>query len=94
MKAANDILGKNLGSLKGKTVRNTRAYAKINIQPVPSEILEVHKNITLTIKIIFVNKIPFLVTTSRSLNFCFEPASSVFGHGKSKYDKLITSWSD
>ena len=33
-KAANDILGKNLGSIKGKTVHNKQSHVKNNIEPV------------------------------------------------------------
>ena len=33
------------------------------------EILSIHRDITLAIDIMFINKIPFLVTTSRNLKF-------------------------
>ena len=42
---------------------------KINILPVLDDILKLHKHVTLAIDVMFVNKIPFLITTSRNLHF-------------------------
>jgi hypothetical protein len=67
--AANDIFGKNLGSIKGKTVHRPNPHVNTNILPVPNDIMSLHKKVTLAIDIMFVNKIPFLVTTSRKLHF-------------------------
>ena len=68
-KTANDILGKNLGSLKGKTVHKKQKHVKTNILPVPPDILKIHKEVTLGVDIMFVNKIPFLITISRNIHF-------------------------
>ena len=40
-----------------------------NIDPVPRDVLRFHRDITLCVDIMFVNKIPFLTTLSRSLKF-------------------------
>ena len=69
VKAANNIFGKNLGSLKGKTVHSKQSHVQTNIQPVPPEILKLHKQVTIAIDLMFVNNIPFLVTISRRLRF-------------------------
>ena len=66
---ATDIFGKNLGSLKGKTVHRPNAHVQTGIAPVPHEILSRHQNVTLAIDIMFVNKIPFLITVSRNIKF-------------------------
>ena len=66
---ATDIFGPNLGSLKGKTVHRPSPHVQAGIAPVPPEILARHHDITLAIDIMFVNKIPFLVTVSRNLKF-------------------------
>eukprot|EP00980_Cylindrotheca_fusiformis_P013967 scaffold3632_cov158-Cylindrotheca_fusiformis.AAC.1 len=67
--AADDIFGTNIGSLKGKTVHRPNPHVQAGVDPVPPEILQVHRSVILAIDIMFVNKIPFLVTTSRNLHF-------------------------
>ena len=54
--AANDIFGKNLGSIKGKTVHRPNPHVNTNILPVPNDIMSLHKQVTLAIDIMFVNK--------------------------------------
>jgi Reverse transcriptase (RNA-dependent DNA polymerase) len=67
--AAEDIFGPNLGSLKGKTVRHKNDRVESLVADVPYDIIKVHKDVTLCFDIMFVNKIAFLVTVSRSLRF-------------------------
>jgi hypothetical protein len=67
--AAEDIFGPNLGSLKGKTVRRDNDRVKSLVADVPFDIIKAHKDVTLCFDIMFVNKIAFLVTVSRSLRF-------------------------
>jgi hypothetical protein len=67
--AAEDIFGPNLGSLKGKTVRNKNDHVPSLVADVPFDIIKTHRNVTLWFDIMFVNKIAFLVTVSRSLRF-------------------------
>jgi hypothetical protein len=68
--AAEDIFGPSLACLKGKTVRRSSpAVVHFEAEPVPPAILERHRDVTLAIDIMFVNKIPFLVTISRYLKF-------------------------
>jgi len=69
VRVANDIFGANLGSLKGKTVHRPNPHVQAGIAPVPPDILSRHRDVTLAIDIMFVNKIPFLVTVSRALKF-------------------------
>ena len=69
IKAANDILGKNLGALKGKTASKKQAHTKTNILLVPSDILKIHKQVTLCVDLMFVNKVPFLIIVSQCLWF-------------------------
>ena len=64
-----DIFGRNLGSVKGKTPRSAAEHVPAGIDPVPPEILEVHRHVTLSIDIMYVNKIPFLTTISQNLRF-------------------------
>jgi hypothetical protein len=67
--AAYKIWGPSVAALKGKMVRKKPEPVKTDIVPIPKEIHELHKEVTLTINIIFVNKIPFFVTLSRVLYF-------------------------
>ena len=54
---AKDIYGPNLGSLKGKTVDRPNPHVSTGVDPVPHEILKLHKSITICIDIMFINKI-------------------------------------
>ena len=66
---ANKIWGKNIAALKGKTVRKTPRHVVTNIIAVPKEIRDLHRYITISIDVFFVNKIPFLITLSRKICF-------------------------
>jgi hypothetical protein len=67
--AAEDILGPNVGSLKGKTVRRGEAHVPTSHEMVPHRIMERYRDVTLCIDIMFVNQIPFLVTIARDIKF-------------------------
>jgi len=67
---AEDILGPNLGSLKGKTTCRKPARVKINtLDNLPDGMLEEHGNLTLAVDIMYIKKIPFVVTLSRAIRF-------------------------
>ena len=64
------IYGPDLAALRGKTTRTTPAHVPSNqLQPIPSEIMEAHKNVTLCFDIFFVDGLTFVATVSRSLHF-------------------------
>jgi hypothetical protein len=67
--AAEDIFGSNVGSLKGKTVRRGGIHVNPEYHQVPSPLMEKYQHVTLCIVIMFVNKLPFLVTISRDIKF-------------------------
>ncbi len=54
---------------KGTTVRKTPPLVQQDVIEIPKKIRENHKNVTLTIDLFFVNKIPFFITYS--LIICF-----------------------
>jgi len=65
---AEDIIGPNLGSLKGKTTHRTPARVIINtLDDLPDRMLEEHGNVTLAVDIMYINKIPFIVTLARAI---------------------------
>ena len=51
-----------MASLKGKTTRKKPSVVTTNIIAVPKEIRALYKQVTLTIDIFFINKIPFFIT--------------------------------
>jgi hypothetical protein len=66
---AEQIFGPNLGALKGKTTKQSSVPVAGHLNGVPPSILERYQDVTLAVDIMFVNKIPFLITTSRGLHF-------------------------
>jgi hypothetical protein len=67
--AAEDIFGTNIGSLKGKTVTRQGDHVRGRIAGVPPDIKSRYQQVTLCVDIMNVNKLPFLVTTSRNIHF-------------------------
>ena len=67
--AAEDIFGPNLGAIKGKTVHRKGEHVPSQYHSLPMEMVLKYRDITLCIDIMFVNKIPFLMTISRSIKF-------------------------
>lgn len=69
VRAADDIFGHNIGSLKGKTVRRANAHVEAEIDALPIEVIRMANNVVITIDIMFINKIPFFITLSRHIKF-------------------------
>ena len=69
IKIAEDIYGPNIATLKGKTVRKNPVPVKEDYIEVPSSILNMHGNVTLSADIMFVNRMPFFVTLARNIKF-------------------------
>jgi hypothetical protein len=67
--AADDIFGPNVGSLKGKMVRQGGIHVSPEYHQVPMTIMEKYQNLTICIDVMFVNKLPFLITISRNIKF-------------------------
>ena len=66
---AQDIFGSNVYNLKGKTTRRVPDLVHTDYVEVPREILKLHRDVTLTGDIFFVNAHPFFVTLSRKIKF-------------------------
>jgi hypothetical protein len=67
--AAEDILRPCVDSLKGKTVCRGEDHVLSDLSPIPHDILDCYRHVTLCVDIMYVNKLPFLVTISRDLHF-------------------------
>ena len=74
MKIANDIYEYSLGAAMGR-FKHPRKGIKMDrttelmSAPVPPIIMEHYSNLHLDIDVLFVNKIPFLLATSRDIGF-------------------------
>jgi hypothetical protein len=66
---AHTIWGKNIAALKGKTTRSKPDPVARDFVKVPAELLNMHRDVFLTVDIFFVNKIPFFLTLSRRICF-------------------------
>jgi hypothetical protein len=70
IKAAQTIYGKELYSIRGKTVHQPPSKVRDDIiMPVPPSILNHYQRITLCVDLFFVHKIPFFNTISRKILF-------------------------
>jgi len=66
---AEDIFGPNLGSVKGKSTHTVQEHVQVNFEDLPREIMERHGDVTLAIDVMFINRIPFMITMSRNIHF-------------------------
>jgi hypothetical protein len=68
-KTETKIWGTNTTSLKGKTTRVKPDTVITDIVAVPTKIRELHRIVTISFNIFFVNKVPFFLILSRKLCF-------------------------
>jgi hypothetical protein len=66
---AEAIFGPDLGSLKGKTSHRPPEQVQIHLNDLPADIMKEYCEVTLCGDIMYVNKIPFLITISRHIHF-------------------------
>ena len=66
---AENIFGPNLGSIKGKNTRRHTQHVSITWTKVPTEILQRYGEVMLAVDIMAINKIPFMISTSRHIHF-------------------------
>ena len=67
--AAERVFGPNLGALKGKMPKHRSVPVAGTIDSFPLSILNQFQEVVLTIDLMFVNKLPFLITVSCSPHF-------------------------
>jgi hypothetical protein len=66
---AETIFGKDIGSIQGKTTRTRPQRVITDFVKVPNGILKYHREITLSIDVMMIDKIMFLVTASHNIQF-------------------------
>ena len=72
-KVAMKIWGPNIAALKGKTTRSTPKHVMTDLVKISVEIRELHKFITISIDVFYVNKIIFFITLSQKICFTTVP---------------------
>eukprot|EP00957_Ditylum_brightwellii_P173125 13180004-Ditylum_brightwellii.AAC.1 len=69
VKVAEKIYGKDLGSIMGKTTRRKLTQVMTDRIELPKELREIHNKVTIVADLMFINTIPFMVSTSRNIKF-------------------------
>ncbi len=65
---ANQIFGPNLANLRGKTTRAKPDHVRVEYARILKDFIQLHKYVTLVADVMFVNGLPFLVTSSRGIS--------------------------
>ena len=68
--ASNKMIGPVLNALKGKTVSDRTPEVQVEINSVPVAIMSLYQQVTVVSDILFVNRIPCLISISLHLKFC------------------------
>ena len=67
--ASEHIFGPNMGSLKSKTVCSQPHVARPTVTPLPPQIMSQYCHITLAADVMYISRIPMLVTVSCNIRF-------------------------
>jgi hypothetical protein len=65
---ANRIFGPDLANVRGKTTRTKPERVRVKYVQIPRDFVQLHKYVTLVADVMFVNGLPFLVTSLRGLS--------------------------
>jgi hypothetical protein len=65
---ANRIFCPDLGNLRGKTIRTKPEHVHIEYVQIPWDVVELHMYVMLVVDVMFVNGLPFLVTSSQGIS--------------------------
>jgi hypothetical protein len=65
---ANRVLGPDLANLRGKTIRTKLEHVRIEYVQIPRDFVELHKYVMLVAEVMFVNSLPFLVTSLQGIS--------------------------
>jgi hypothetical protein len=65
---ANQIFGPDLANLRGKMTRTKPEHVRADYVKIPRDFMELHKYMTIVADVMFVNGLPFLVTSLRGIS--------------------------
>ncbi len=65
---AHQIFGPNLANRRGKTTRTKPEHVRADYVKIPQDFMDLHKYVTIVADVMFVNGLPFLVTSSRRIS--------------------------
>jgi hypothetical protein len=68
---ANQIFDPDLANLRGKTTRTKTEHVRVDYVKIPGYFIDMHKYVMLVADVLFVNGLPFLVTSSRGISFIY-----------------------
>jgi hypothetical protein len=64
----NQIFGPDLANRRGKTTRTKPEHVRVDYVKIPRDFIKIHKYVMLVVDVLFVNGLPFLVTSSRGIS--------------------------
>ncbi len=65
---ANQNFGPDLANLRGKMTRSKPEHVRVDYVKISWDFVEMHKYVTIVADVMFVNGLPFLVTSSRGIS--------------------------
>jgi hypothetical protein len=65
---AHHIYGRDLTNIRGKMTRRKPEHVQVDYVQIPQDLVKMHKYVTLAADVMFVNGLPFLVTSSRGIS--------------------------
>ena len=65
---AHKLFGPDLASIRGKTVRRKPDHVRTDYVDIPRDLINLNSRVTMIADVMFVNGIPFLVSSSRNIN--------------------------
>jgi hypothetical protein len=68
IKNSNRIFGPDLANLRGKMIRSKPEHVRIEYMQIPQDFVELHKFVMLVADVMFVNGLPFLVTSLQGIS--------------------------
>ena len=94
--AASRIYGRDLGAVRGKTKRTQPNPAVANYVEVPAQIRDLHSTVDISGDIMFINGIPFFLTSSRHIRFvtgeaCASRSAAVLARKLMNVDNLYSN---
>ncbi len=65
---ANQVFDPDLANLRGKTTRTKPEHVRVDYAKIPRDFIKMHKYVMLVADVLFVNGLPFLITSLRGIS--------------------------